>query len=85
MARMAARAAGSAGDNHLEDHLLSPFLDLTSVPPHVALIGAGGHTLLLDIEAYDKVGKMLGQPCLGRTEIEKAAREATCEPTLFPP
>ena len=45
--------------NHLEGHLLSPFLDQTSVPPHVALIVSGGHTLLLDVEAagvYQKLG-----------------------------
>ncbi len=47
------------GINHLEGHLLSPFLDLTSVPPHVALIVSGGHTLLLDVEGpgvYRKLG-----------------------------
>jgi len=45
--------------NHLEGHLLSPFLDQTSVPPHVALIVSGGHTLLLDVEGpglYRKLG-----------------------------
>jgi N6-L-threonylcarbamoyladenine synthase len=35
--------------NHLEGHLLSPFLDRTEVPPHLALIVSGGHTLLLDV------------------------------------
>ena len=47
------------GINHLEGHLLSPFLDQTSVPPHVALIVSGGHTLLLDVEGpgvYRKLG-----------------------------
>jgi N6-L-threonylcarbamoyladenine synthase len=47
------------GINHLEGHLLSPFLDLTAVPPHVALIVSGGHTLLLDVEGpgcYRKIG-----------------------------
>ncbi|MEO8613633.1 MAG: tRNA (adenosine(37)-N6)-threonylcarbamoyltransferase complex transferase subunit TsaD [Luteolibacter sp.] len=47
------------GINHLEGHLLSPFLDQTSVPPHVALIVSGGHTLLLDVEGpglYRKIG-----------------------------
>lgn len=39
------------GINHLEGHLLSPFLDGTEVPPHVALIVSGGHTLLLDVES----------------------------------
>ena len=45
--------------NHLEGHLLSPFLDRTSVPPHLALIVSGGHTLLLDVEGpgrYTKLG-----------------------------
>ncbi len=47
------------GINHLEGHLLSPFLGRTSVPPHVALIVSGGHTLLLDVEGagnYRKLG-----------------------------
>jgi N6-L-threonylcarbamoyladenine synthase len=47
------------GINHLEGHLLSPFLDLTEVPPHIALIVSGGHTLLLDVERpgiYQKLG-----------------------------
>ena len=35
--------------NHLEGHLLSPFIGETQVPPHVALIVSGGHTLLLDV------------------------------------
>ena len=47
------------GINHLEVHLLSPFLDQTAVPPHVGLIVSGGHTLLLDVEGpgrYQKLG-----------------------------
>lgn len=47
------------GINHLEGHLLSPFVARTEVPPHVALIVSGGHTLLLDVEAagvYRKLG-----------------------------
>jgi N6-L-threonylcarbamoyladenine synthase len=36
--------------NHLEGHLLSPYVAMGSVPPHVALIVSGGHTLLLDVE-----------------------------------
>lgn len=47
------------GINHLEGHLLSPFLDRTSIPPHLALIVSGGHTLLLDVEGpgvYRKLG-----------------------------
>jgi N6-L-threonylcarbamoyladenine synthase len=45
--------------NHLEGHLLSPFLEQTAVPPHIALIVSGGHTLLIDVQApgnYKKLG-----------------------------
>ena len=48
------------GINHLEGHLLSPFLDRTAVPPHVALIVSGGHTLLLDVEAAGRYRKLGG-------------------------
>lgn len=48
------------GINHLEGHLLSPFLDQTSVPPHVALIVSGGHTLLLDVEGPGRYRKLGG-------------------------
>ena len=48
------------GINHLEGHLLSPFLDQTSVPPHIALIVSGGHTLLLDVEAPGRYRKLGG-------------------------
>jgi N6-L-threonylcarbamoyladenine synthase len=47
------------GINHLEGHLLSPFLQQTSVPAHLALIVSGGHTLLLDVQGagrYQKIG-----------------------------
>lgn len=47
------------GINHLEGHLLSPFIGVTQVPPHVALIVSGGHTLLLDATRaghYQKLG-----------------------------
>ena len=47
------------GINHLEGHLLSPFIELTAVPPHLALIVSGGHTLLLDVAGpgdYRKLG-----------------------------
>ena len=47
------------GINHLEGHLLSPFLHKTEVPPHVGLIVSGGHTLLLDVQGaslYQKLG-----------------------------
>jgi len=45
--------------NHLEGHLLSPFIHQTEVPPHLALVVSGGHTLLLDVQGagrYQKVG-----------------------------
>jgi N6-L-threonylcarbamoyladenine synthase len=48
------------GINHLEGHLLSPFLDQTSVPAHVALIVSGGHTLLLDVEGPGRYRKLGG-------------------------
>ena len=47
------------GINHLEGHLLSPFIDRTAVDPHLALIVSGGHTLLLDVEragCYRRLG-----------------------------
>ena len=48
------------GINHLEGHLLSPFLDRTSVPPHLALIVSGGHTLLLDVLGAGRYRKLGG-------------------------
>jgi N6-L-threonylcarbamoyladenine synthase len=45
--------------NHLEGHLLSPFVGLGDIPPHLALVVSGGHTLLLDVAGparYQKVG-----------------------------
>jgi N6-L-threonylcarbamoyladenine synthase len=62
----AAKAMACAADrpflgiNHLEGHLLSPFLDRTSVPPHLSLIVSGGHTLLLDVEAAGRYRKLGG-------------------------
>lgn len=47
------------GINHLEGHLLSPFVSHTAVPSHIALIISGGHTLLLKVEGagrYTKLG-----------------------------
>ena len=48
------------GINHLEGHLLSPFLERTEVPPHVALIVSGGHTLLLDVAGAGRYRKLGG-------------------------
>jgi N6-L-threonylcarbamoyladenine synthase len=46
--------------NHLEGHLLSPFVGETRVPPHLALIVSGGHTLLLDVEGAGRYRKLGG-------------------------
>jgi N6-L-threonylcarbamoyladenine synthase len=35
--------------NHLEGHLLSPFMGLKEIRPHLALIVSGGHTILLAV------------------------------------
>jgi len=35
--------------NHLEGHLVSPFLESGEIPPHTALVVSGGHTMLLDV------------------------------------
>lgn len=48
------------GINHLEGHLLSPFMGESEIPPHLALIVSGGHTMLLDVEKvanYQLIGK----------------------------
>ena len=48
--------------NHLEGHLLSPFIEVTELPTHIALIISGGHTLLLRVDApasYRKLGSTL--------------------------
>ena len=37
--------------NHMEGHLLSPFVGETTVPPHLALVVSGGHTLLIEVAA----------------------------------
>jgi N6-L-threonylcarbamoyladenine synthase len=47
------------GVNHLEGHLLSPFMEMTEVPRHVGLIISGGHTLLMEVRGagdYIKLG-----------------------------
>lgn len=61
--------------NHLEGHLLSPFAGSawqdarTTIPPHVALIVSGGHTMLVLVRG-------VGKYCvIGRT-VDDAAGEA---------
>lgn len=55
--------------NHMEGHLLSPFLDQGEVPPHLGLIVSGGHTLLIEVRGHGHYH------LLGRT-IDDAAGEA---------
>lgn len=50
------------GVNHMEGHLLSPFLSANRKPeyPHLALIVSGGHTMLVHVKApwmYEVIGK----------------------------
>jgi len=61
-AKAMAAAAGKPflAVNHLEGHLLSPFVDTGIVPPHLALIVSGGHTLLLDVEGPGRYRKLGG-------------------------
>jgi N6-L-threonylcarbamoyladenine synthase len=47
------------GVNHMEGHLLSPFMNRTAVPPHIGLIVSGGHTLLMEVRGagdYRRLG-----------------------------
>jgi len=55
--------------NHIEGHLLSPFFGEADIPPHIALVVSGGHTLLFDVRAFGKYH------LLGRTR-DDAAGEA---------
>ena len=57
------------GVNHMEGHLLSPFLTAGKIPPHLGLIVSGGHTLLIDVQGFGDYR------ILGRT-IDDAAGEA---------
>jgi len=58
------------GVNHLEGHLLSPFLEEPGgIAPSIALIVSGGHTLLVNIEGFQNYH------VLGRTR-DDAAGEA---------
>lgn len=77
MAKAMALAAGKPflSINHMEGHLLSPFLDpdsgldSSSIPPHLALVVSGGHTLLVDVRG-------LGDYRLVGSTIDDAAGEA---------
>ena len=55
--------------NHLEGHLLSPFMGHDQIRPHLALIVSGGHTMLLHVRG------VADYRLLGRTR-DDAAGEA---------
>lgn len=55
--------------NHLEGHLLSPFMEQGDIEPHMALIVSGGHTMLLHVRG------VADYRLLGRTR-DDAAGEA---------
>ena len=44
--------------NHMEGHLLSPFIDQTSLKSNLALIVSGGHTLLIHMKAFGEYSLM---------------------------
>ncbi|WP_411845222.1 tRNA (adenosine(37)-N6)-threonylcarbamoyltransferase complex transferase subunit TsaD [Roseibacillus persicicus] len=55
--------------NHMEGHLLSPFVGEEQIPPHLALIVSGGHTLLIRVRSVGDY-QLLGQT------LDDAAGEA---------
>ncbi len=56
--------------NHMEGHLLSPFITHpTGLVPHVALVVSGGHTLLIEVQGHSRY------QLLGRS-LDDAAGEA---------
>ena len=57
--------------NHMEGHLLSPFIatQAQEIPPHLALIVSGGHTMLIQVHG-------LGRYDLVAETIDDAAGEA---------
>ena len=58
------------GVHHLEGHLFAPWLEQPDLaPPFVALLVSGGHTLLLDVQAWGRYRR------LGET-LDDAAGEA---------
>jgi N6-L-threonylcarbamoyladenine synthase len=65
-----ARQVPAIGVHHMEGHLFATALDdAAAVPPFTALLVSGGHTLLLDVEAWGRYR------LLGRTR-DDAAGEA---------
>ncbi|MDB4431898.1 tRNA (adenosine(37)-N6)-threonylcarbamoyltransferase complex transferase subunit TsaD, partial [Akkermansiaceae bacterium] len=65
----AASAKPFFGINHMEGHLLSPFLEEGTIPPHLSLIVSGGHTMLISVQAHGQY------QLIGRT-IDDASGEA---------
>ena len=65
----AASAKPFFGINHMEGHLLSPFLEEVTIPPHLSLIVSGGHTMLISVQAHGQY------QLIGRT-IDDASGEA---------
>ena len=55
--------------NHLEGHLLSPFLGQDHIPHHIALLVSGGHTQITEVRSAGDY------TVLGRT-LDDAAGEA---------
>ena len=58
----AASAKPFFGINHMEGHLLSPFLEEGTIPPHLSLIVSGGHTMLISVKAhgqYQLIGRSI--------------------------
>jgi N6-L-threonylcarbamoyladenine synthase len=53
----------------MEGHLLSPFLEEGTIPPHLSLIVSGGHTMLISVQAHGQY------QLIGRT-IDDAGGEA---------
>lgn len=46
------------GINHMEGHLLSPFMDRTEIPAHLGLIISGGHTLLMQVHGVGRYTRL---------------------------
>ncbi|MEM1295633.1 MAG: tRNA (adenosine(37)-N6)-threonylcarbamoyltransferase complex transferase subunit TsaD [Verrucomicrobiota bacterium] len=47
--------------NHLEGHLLSPFMESSlEIPPSLGLVVSGGHTMLVDVKGFDDY-RLLGK------------------------
>jgi len=74
--------------NHLEGHIISPFLaaDVEYEFPFVSLVVSGGHTTVDDAagEAFDKVAKALSLGYPGGPVIERLASQSSGDGISFP-